>query len=649
MRIRHLDGLRAVSVLLVFAFHAEVLGLTGGFLGVSVFFTLSGYLLTYRLLDVEPTWASARSYWAARWRRIMPASVAVLVAVVAMASIAELATGGPRSVWATLFGLKNWVQIADGSSYADLFANPDPLVHYWSLAIEEQVYLLLPLLLFALLRRSRRAAAIGLGVVATTSFLLPVLLGFSLTRTYYGTDTRAGEILVGSLLALLHARTASHDVQGRRRTIAHVAGLAGLAGVIGLSLAAVPTSPSIRTGLLPLTAACSIAIIHGARRTDRFAAGLLETAPLRWLGRLSYPIYLVHWPVLVLLGTWELSVVWRAVLAAAITLAVAWPLDRCIERPLRRSNAAMARRAALGAAVACLAALSIVAPTNASASLLDDLEREGADLQRSLAAATTTTLAVSTTSTTPTTPSARPPTSTIGSGGTPTTTTSTVPPSPRSVGVFGDSLALSVSLVLARQVSRDVVPLDAVSTKLGCGLVNTITVDRCSDVFTEWTDELRDHPVDVAVVVSCQWELLDRSIPGVGRRHVGEPEMDERIVGEYRIATQVLLDHGVDTVAWATCPYMSPTVGVPSDAATRRSREPARTDALNAIIRQLPDLTDGAVTLLDLAAWVDPRRDDAALRPDGAHFEWEQPTGLSEHLVELLSPLVRPDSGPDGE
>jgi peptidoglycan/LPS O-acetylase OafA/YrhL len=103
-RLPHLDGLRAVSILLVFAFHAEVLGLTGGFLGVSVFFTLSGYLLTYRLLQVEPSWTSVRRYWRARWRRILPAATVVVILVVAYEVARSLervahAASGSRS-WA---------------------------------------------------------------------------------------------------------------------------------------------------------------------------------------------------------------------------------------------------------------------------------------------------------------------------------------------------------------------------------------------------------------------------------------------------------------------------------------------------------------------------------------------------------------------
>ena len=637
-RLAHLDGLRAVSVALVFAFHAEVLGVQGGFLGVSVFFTLSGYLLTYRLLQVEPNWLSVRSYWRARWRRILPAATFVVILVVAYELARNLETGGPRRIWLTVLGLSNWLQVIDGNSYADLFAAPDMLLHYWSLAIEEQVYLLLPILLFVCLRRSRRMAVVVLTALAIVSFSLPVMLGMSLTRTYYGTDTRAGEILVGAVLAFVHVESGQRAARNHRRTpLASWGALLALAAIIALALEVRPTSEAIRTGLLPAVGLLSVAVLHGCRRDPRFAWGLFERRAVVWLGRLSYPIYLLHWPILVVLGDAGWSKGLTAVLAAVATIGLAWPLDRWVERPLRFSRLRRAPAIASGCALLALLGLSLSAPpSSASRDILERLEAQGDQFADRADEPAASEDPIGLPSEVASAPSLQPDAST---GALVDATTVTRSPAP-TVGVFGDSLARSVARVLAHEGPADRLPLATASTKLGCGLVTSVAPDLCATVLDNWRATLAATSVDVAIVVSCQWDVLDRDIPGVGPQTVGDPAMDARILADYRAAAQVLLDEGVEVVAWATCGEFSPTVGFPPEPEIQASRDPKRVAALNEIIGRLAARSGDKIVVLDLAPWVTARRDDASIRPDGSHFEWERQNPVGRELLRLLAPIL---------
>ncbi len=535
-------------------------------------------------------------------------------------------------------GLSNWLQVFEGNSYADLFAAPDMLVHYWSLAIEEQVYLLLPIVLFVCLRRSRQMAIGVLTTLAVVSFSLPVMLGMSLGRTYYGTDTRAGEILVGAILALAHAGIDQRRPQDdRRRSVTSWVALVALAGIIALALVVRPTSEAIRTGLLPAVGVLSVVVLHGCRRDPHFAWGLFERRPVVWVGRLSYPIYLLHWPVLVVLGDAGWSPSLTAVLAAFATIGLAWPLDRWVERPLRFSGPRRPRTIASGCAFIALLGLSLAAPPSSpSRDILERLEAQGDRFQDQ-----------------PEEPASSGPPSSVPAGlaspltsqpnaslQAPSDATPAAAPQPPTVGVFGDSLARSVARVLAHEGQADRMPLATASTKLGCGLVTSLAPDLCANVLDNWRATLAATSVDVAIVDSCQWDVLDRDIPGVGPQTVGDPAMDARILADYRAAAQVLLDEGVDVVAWATCGEFSPTVGFPPEPEIQASRDPSRVAALNEIIGRLAAQSDDRVVVLDLAPWVNARRDDPAIRPDGSHFEWERQNPVGRELLRLLSPVL---------
>jgi len=223
-RLRHepaLDGLRGLAVVAVVLFHAGWSHAVGGFLGVSTFFTLSGYLITSLLLaERERTGRiDLPSFWARRARRLLPAAITTLLGVSLLA--ATLAT--PEQL-ATLRGdvlsalgyVANWRFLLAGRSYGDLFAAPSPVLHFWSLAIEEQLYVAFPIVV--LLTPARRLAAV-LGVLIAGSVLSSVVLfdaGGANDAVYYGTFTRAAELLVGGLLAVAVTRRARAVVGGHR-------------------------------------------------------------------------------------------------------------------------------------------------------------------------------------------------------------------------------------------------------------------------------------------------------------------------------------------------------------------------------------------------------------------------------------------------
>ncbi len=209
--LRGLDGLRGLAVAAVVAFHAGFDRMVGGYLGVSTFFTLSGFLIASLLFaGASEDGVVLRGFWGRRFRRLFPASVVTLIAVLALfvpfvATADQLVTLRGDSL-AALFNVANWRFIIEGSSYGDLFSAPSPVLHFWSLAIEEQFYLVFPLLLWLVIRvvGGRRALVGGfLAALAAGSLAWTLFGGLSEDHIYFGTGTRASELLLGGVLAVI--------------------------------------------------------------------------------------------------------------------------------------------------------------------------------------------------------------------------------------------------------------------------------------------------------------------------------------------------------------------------------------------------------------------------------------------------------------
>jgi peptidoglycan/LPS O-acetylase OafA/YrhL len=345
-----LDGIRALAVLAVLGYHFGVPHFDGGLLGVSVFFTLSGFLITGILLS---SWERTgglrlRSFYLGRARRLLPALVVVLLAVLAATAVVQRDQLGQRwdETVAAAFYASNWFTIASGSTYVDLFAGPRPLEHLWSLAVEEQFYLVWPLLLLVLLKVTRGRAQRVAGVVlalAVVSFLLLGLLahaGIDNTRPYEGTDTRAGELLVGAALALVYrpARIRTRPPPAVRAGV-DLAGLAALAGIGVLIASTTYFSMSLYRGGLASLALLSGLLLVAATYPGSLVGRVLGLAPLRWVGERSYGIYLWHMPVVAFTqgdAATGRGWFWPALLQLVLTLLLAALSWKLVEDPVRR-------------------------------------------------------------------------------------------------------------------------------------------------------------------------------------------------------------------------------------------------------------------------------------------------------------------------
>lgn len=362
-----LDGLRALAVALVILYHLGVPGFRGGLLGVGVFFTISGFLITGLLVAGwrRRGWALG-TFWLRRARRLLPAVVVLLVtclAVVAITDRSDLYRRGTDALSA-LFYVANWHTIAVGNSYFDQVHGPGPFDHLWSLSIEEQYYLVWPLLLVAMIAvfRGRMMLVAGMtALLAAGSFVALSLLahpGVDNTRAYEGTGTRAGGLLVGACLALLWlAVDRGEDPPLRRWWLnATTCDLLGVAGLVGVGWLVQGTSQNTfatyQWGLAALsvaTAALLVAVAYPGTALGR-AFGVL---PLRWLGERSYGIYLWHLPVIVFTPREVLQAQPAVrdlvqVLLAVVLAALSWTF---IEQPIRTLGFRRAFQAVRGATV----------------------------------------------------------------------------------------------------------------------------------------------------------------------------------------------------------------------------------------------------------------------------------------------------------
>ena len=374
-----LDGLRALAVIAVLLYHAELPWIPGGFLGVEIFFVISGYLITALLLAEwrQRGRIDLKDFWFRRARRLLPAAYLLLAVTLAYAVVflPEEVAGLRGDVIAALGYVTNWYLVLGHESYFEAVGRPSLLKHLWSLAVEEQFYLLWPPVLAVGLSvgatrwRKRRVLLVALAGAAASALLMAVLYRPEVdpSRIYFGTDTRATGLLTGAALAFVWApwrvltpsgkscspaarRLRLHRVRQRgllRRRwgwtaprLLDVAGLAALGGLALFCLRLGEFQPFLyRGGLASVALATAVVIMACAHPHTHLGASLLGWRPLRWIGLRSYGIYLWHWPVFMVTRP-QLDVhiegLQLLALRLALTVVLADLSYRYVETPIRR-------------------------------------------------------------------------------------------------------------------------------------------------------------------------------------------------------------------------------------------------------------------------------------------------------------------------
>src|SRR5258705_11603034 len=350
------DGIRAVGVGLCLAEHGGIPGVPGGFLGVDVFFVLSGFLITSLLLGELGGCGqiAVAGFWIRRARRLLPALIAMVLAVVAARELfpTEATATLRNDAVAAFFWVANWAFVAQRTDYFSQGTPPSPLQHTWSLGVEEQYYLFWPLLVIAVVpvlgARARWAvfALATAGAVGSAAAAIVLASDAGVNRVYFGTDTRVQALLVGSAAAALLVRDWSVLTAGgtliRTRWRGWVAGglsVLGLAMLAALAHYATGSAREFRAGLLIVVALAAVLVVAPvALDQGGPVARALAWRPLVWLGAISYGVYLGHWPVFLALNGertgwsgWRLFAVRCATTVAGA--AASWWL---LEQPIRR-------------------------------------------------------------------------------------------------------------------------------------------------------------------------------------------------------------------------------------------------------------------------------------------------------------------------
>ena len=658
-----LDGLRGMAILAVLAFHGGMPWATGGFLGVDAFFVLSGYLITSLLLA---EWEQSGridlpSFWRRRARRLLPALL-VMVAVITLGARTLLPGEEIRLLrgdgLAALFYVANWRMILRGGDYFAQTAAPSPLEHTWSLGIEEQFYLVWPLLVAALLvgtvaagagRAALRRAVLlcAIGVAVSTVLLAALYRADDPGRAYYGTDTRGASLLIGAGLAILLVRhwTTGGEEPARPVPATHMVRTL-LGGGAALSVVVVGwawthaeggDTRMYRGGLAVMAVAVAVVIAHVVLVPRGWSARLLSTPPLVLVGRISYGIYLWHWPLFIAMNAERTGLQGPALFATRflVTLAVAWLSYVVVERPIRTGALSGRLRVANGAGalagVATVAVLVVV--TTAVPPRLAQADsalpgqpgtKDGIDAVGS----------------------PRPVHAPRGRGGKAPRHRHPLAGRTPVVDVFGDSVAWTLVTYLPTQADLDVRD----RTMLGCGVARTapyryfgqtydVVARDCQAWPVRWRRAIAVDDPDVALILVGRWETMDRMLDGEWS-HVGSPAFDSYLRSELGLAITTAGAHGAQVVL-ATEPYNRR--GEQLDGSLYPEDQPERVTAWNTLLRDVADDHPGT-RVLELGDRVSPGGEftwtagGVQIRSDGLHLT---PSGVQEWIAPWLLPQLR--------
>ena len=379
-----LDGLRTLAVVAVVLYHLNLTWAQGGLLGVTIFFVLSGYLITRLLLNeiAKTGRIDLKSFWIRRIRRLFPAVVTVVVVTCALCTVFNhvMLTKMRPDILPSLLFFNNWWQIMQDVSYFNALGDPSPLTHFWSLAIEEQFYLIWPPLLFAMVsmhvsKPNTRRVVLGLAAVSALAMMVLYNPATDPSRVYYGTDTRVFSLLLGAWMAFIpdrdlaparlvrhlgldrlagaakHGKSKSDTAEAATTKPSELArfwsspasiDLMGVVGLVGLAAMVALTNGYTAFQYRGGTLLCSILtlmVIAACVQPQGMVARALAAEPLVWIGKRSYSIYLWHYPLLLLMNPvanindtpW-----WHYILQVLLVVAVAECSYRFIETPFRK-------------------------------------------------------------------------------------------------------------------------------------------------------------------------------------------------------------------------------------------------------------------------------------------------------------------------
>tara|TARA_B100000700_G_scaffold331631_1_gene466292 strand:- start:701 stop:2737 length:2037 start_codon:yes stop_codon:yes gene_type:complete len=345
-----LDGLRALAVVAVIAYHSEIESVPGGFLGVEIFFVISGYLITALLLEEFNLnrGINLRQFWVRRARRLLPALFLYIGGSVAFAySMADDVVPTKGEVLSTLGYVYNWFGIFQEISYTDVFERKNFFHHLWSLAVEEQFYLLWPVLLLCLQKHINRKVTISLLILGITSsaFLMWTMYQpfEDPLRVYYGTDTRASGLLIGALLAYIWRpwSVEKSKLFPKGKDASFLVGIAAIGILVWANMhytLLMPDADQLFRGGFLITSTVTAIVIACVVIPNSYLNSILGLAPFVWIGKRSYGLYLWHWPVFQLtrervdvdINGWELFAV-----RMFVTLVLVEISYQCVERPIR--------------------------------------------------------------------------------------------------------------------------------------------------------------------------------------------------------------------------------------------------------------------------------------------------------------------------
>lgn len=632
-----LDGVRAFAVVAVMMYHGGISFMTGGFMGVDVFFVLSGFLITSLLVGEfrESLTIKLGAFWARRARRLLPALFLMLLFVAFFASvIVPKGTYGALRLDAlsTLLYVSNWHFILVNSNYFNETAAASPLLHTWSLAVEEQFYLVWPLVVLGVLHFTKSLRALfALCCAAAVGSALWMYVLFdgaaSTNRVYLGTDTRSQCLFIGCALAVgLVLMTQHSHAEGRLRRgeLWRPAGRrgrwlcasAGVAGAVGAGVIWVRTNQTTpfpyRGGFFLIGIATAAVILSAVGAPRSVVPRFLALPPVRYVGQISYGLYIWHWPLFIWIDHARTGLSGAALFGARVlvTFAVSVASFHLVERPIRSGT--FLRRWRAWVAVPTGAAVVVAA----------------------LAAATTGTSAVA---------------STTLPGG-PTNTRTTAPSNagpPVHVLLFGDSIALTLGIGLSDPPLRAKYDF-VLSNKgiLGCGVVDGPAYELMGVRYqttaacdgsppapgaspqdqpwpSQWLSALNQLHPNVAVLLAGRWEVVNREYRGQWT-NILDPSFAAYVKAQLAYASNLVTSTGAHMV-FLTAPCTDE--GEQPDGAPWPEDDPARLAVYNKLVREVAAQHPKTDSVVDLNKAACPKGiytntvDGVEIRlADGVHF-----------------------------